>query len=456
MTTMTGAGRRLQGVILPSDPGYEAARRVWNGSIDRRPALIVRCRDAEEVAGALAYARKQELLVAVRGGGHSIPGHSVCDDGIVIDLSPMKAVEADLDRSTARAQAGVTWGEFDRATQELGLATTGGQVSTTGIAGLTLGGGVGWLMRKHGLACDNLLSVELVTADGERVTASEHENPDLFWGLRGGGGNFGIATSFEYQLNPLGPVLAGFAVHRAARAVEVLRQVRDHLAEAPDELTTFLVLFHAPPEPPFPADLQGKLVLAVAPCYAGPLEQGEQVVAPLRALGPPGLDLLQPMPYTALQTMLDASVPPGLQHYEKSDFLGELSDAAIDTIVAHSLEMTSPLSQVIVAQMGGAVRRVDMEETAFSHRDAGFFYIVAPFWTEPAEADVHVAWTRNFWEAMRPFARGVYVNFLGDEGEERVRAAYGEATYERLVALKNRFDPTNVFRLNQNIPPSNA
>ena len=441
-------------LIAPHDDGYDSARAVWNGMIDRRPALIARCHGVADVIAALRFARSQDLLVAVRGGGHNVAGHAVCDDGLVIDLSPMKGIRVDPAARTARAQAGATWGEFDHETMTFGLATTGGLVSTTGIAGFTLGGGIGWLMRKHGLTCDNLISADVVTADGQFVTCSESENSDLFWGLRGGGGNFGIVTSFEYRLHPLGTVLGGLVLYPAAQAREFLQFYRTFTETVPDELTTMFVRVTAPPAPFIPAHLHGMPVVGMAACYAGSLEEGEAALRPLRAFGTPPVDLIGPMPYSALQSMLDATAPPALHNYWKSDYLGALDDEAIATVVEHAAAMRSPLSQTHIHHLGGAVARAGADATAFGHRTAPYLLNALAIWTDPVESVQHRQWAREFSAAMRPFSTGVYVNFLANEGEAGVRASYEPRAYDRLVELKRRYDPTNVFRLNQNIQPT--
>jgi FAD/FMN-containing dehydrogenase len=443
-------------VIVPTDPGYDAARAIWNGAIDRRPACIARCTGVADVVAAVRFAREQDLRVAVRSGGHGVGGHAVCEGGLVVDLSPIKGIRVDPVARTARAESGVLWGELDRETQLHGLATVGGVVTHTGIAGLTLGGGIGWLMRKHGATVDNLLSVDLVTADGEVLTASEDENPDLFWGVRGGGGNFGIVTSFEYRLHPVGPiVLAGPIYHPLEDAREVLSFYREFIAEAPDELTTVFNLRVAPPLPFLPEDVHGKPIVMVGACYAGAAADGIEVVRPLKEFGAPLVDLLEPKPYTALQSMFDLSVPHGWHYYWKSVELPPLTDAAIDTLVEHASAVTSPRSYCIVFQLGGALGRVREDETAFSQRDAAHDVNICAVWTEDdADGERHVAWARDAFSALQPHAgRHVYVNFLGDEGADRVRQAYGERKYERLAALKRAYDPTNVFRLNQNIEP---
>ncbi len=443
------------GLLRPGDDHYETARRVWNGMIDRKPALIARCAGVADVITAVNFARTHHLLVSVRGGGHNVTGNAVCEGGLMIDLSPMKGMCVDPVRRTARAQAGLTWGEFDHETQAFGLAVTGGQISTTGIAGLTLGGGQGWLMRTCGLVVDNLLSVDLVTADGRLLIASATENEDLFWGVRGGGGNFGIATSFEYRLHPIGPImLGGMVLYPASQAKELLRFYREYMRGAPDELMVLVGFLTAPPAPFVPAHLHGTPMVAMVVCYAGSIEEGQRVVEAARAFGSPALDLISPMPYTAVQQLFDAAMPFGHQVYLKSDYLAGLSDELINTLVTHTAAMTSPLSTVVLLPCGGAVSRVKEQDTAFGHRDAAYYCAIFSIWTDPLESEQHIQWARDFWTAMQPFSVGVYVNELGDEGEDRIRAAYPPTTYKRLVALKNKYDPTNFFRLNQNIKPT--
>jgi FAD/FMN-containing dehydrogenase len=453
--TLETFGTQLRGrLIQPGDPDYETARRVWNGMIDRRPALIVRCAGVADVIAAVNFAREHELLVAVRGGGHNVAGNATCDGGLVIDLSPMKGVRVDPAGRTARAEPGVIWSEFDHETQAFGLATTGGLVSTTGIAGFTLGGGIGWLVRKHGLACDNLRSADVVTADGKLITASPIEHADLFWGVRGGGGNFGVVTSFEYQLHAVGPIVLGGAVfHSLDRAREVLSFYRDYAAQAPDELTTLAAIITAPPLPFIPADLHGKSVIAVAACYAGDPDQGEAALQPLHSFGPPAADVLGPIPYTALQAMFDESAPPGMHNYWKSHYLEALDDGAIDTILRHAGSLPAPFSQIHLHQLQGAAGRIPRDDTAVGHRDAAYALNVIGTWTEPQESGDQIRWVRDFWADMERFSSGTYVNFLGDEGQDMVRTAYGADTYARLAALKQKYDPTNFFRLNQNIKP---
>jgi len=435
------------GVLRPTDEGYDEARKIHNGMIERRPTLIARCAGVADVITSIRFARDQRLLVSVRGGGHSIPGFSVCDGGLMIDLSRMRGVRVDAARETVRAEGGVTWGDFDHETQAFGLATTGGVARPTGIAGLTLGGGHGFLMRKHGLACDNLLSVDLVTAEGHLLTASADEHADLFWGLRGGGGNFGIATSFEYQLHHLGPILGGMLIYPLAKAKEIFRIYREITTSAPDELNLIFALATLP---------DGTQAAGVLGCYAGSVADGERVLGPLRASGPLLADQLGPIPYIALQSIPENFNPPGMRNYWKSDYLTQLSDDAIDLLVEEYPSVPAPYTHVIIEQMGGAVSRIREDDTAVSHRDARYNAAIIGMWAEPAEDERTIGWVRRLWESLRPFTSGgVYVNYqMADEGEDRLRGAYGPEKYERLVALKDKYDPTNLFRLNQNIRPT--
>jgi len=442
-------------VIRPGDPGYEQARAVWNGAIDRRPALIVRAAGVADVLRAVEFARSEQLVVAVRGGAHSIPGFSTVDGGIVIDLSPMQGVQVDPDARTVQAQGGVTWAGLDHETQAFGLAVTGGLVSSTGIAGFTLGGGIGWLMRKHGLTADNLISADVVTADGRLVHASADENPELFWGLRGGGGNFGIVTSFEYRLHPVGPVLMGGPViYPGELAGDILRFYREWSKDAPDELTTLVSLATAPPAPFIPEQWHGKRVVIIPGVYAGPIEDGERAMRPLRELGEPVADLMGPLPYVAMQSLLDPLWVPGAHNYFKSGWLRGLDDRAIDTLLAYHHDVSSPKSEIHVHQMGGAVARVPAGATAFGERSAPFLLnIIGSTFTADGYDDA-VAWAKSLHSAMDPaLTGGTYVNFISAEGPDRVRDAYGADTYERLRALKREYDPTNLFRLNQNVRP---
>lgn len=449
---------RVRGqVIVPGDEEYDTARRVWNALIDKEPAVIVRCKSAADVMGAVTFARTHNLVVAVRGGGHNVAGNATCDGGIVIDLSPMKGIRIDPSRRLIEAEPGLTWGEIDHQTQIMGLALPGGIQSTTGIAGFTLGGGFGYLSRKHGLTCDNLVVAEVITADGHQLIASESSHPDLFWGLRGGGGNFGIVTSFTFRLFPLGPVLGGMLMYPAERIKEVVRFYREYVTTVPDELFTILVFMTAPAAPQVPAHLHGQPVLTILLCYAGHPEEGERIVHPLRASVPPAADLVGIKPYTVVQTLTDAANLPGRLNYWKAEYLQDLTDAAIDILVEYTARMRSPFSKVLVPHLQGAISRVSPHETAYVHRQAPFLLNINATWTDPHESAEQMAWAREFWAAMQPFsAGGVYVNFLSQEGEERVRAAYDRSTYERLVAVKNQYDPTNVFHLNQNIKPTGS
>jgi hypothetical protein len=443
-------------VLVPGDAGYETARAVWNGMIDKHPALVVRCTGTADVLASVQFARSQDLEVAVRGGGHSLPGFSVSDGGMVIDLSPMKGVRVDPVAQRAVAQPGVTWAEFDHETQAFGLAVTGGLVSTTGVAGFTLGGGIGWLMRKFGLACDNLLSADVVTADGRLVTASPDQNPELLWGLRGGGGNFGIVTSFEFQLHRVGPtVLAGAVFFPGDEAAEVVRRYREYTADLPDEMTTVLNLTTAPPAPFLPEAVHGKKVVAVLACYAGPADEGEKFAAGIRELGSPIVDLLGPMPYTAFQSLLDPLYGPGARNYFKSGYLTGLDDGAVDVLTRFHQSTRSPMSEIHIQHVGGAVARVPDDATAYGHRDAPYLINIVARWAGAAEDDAaQIGWAQDLYTAVEPFTTGgAYVNFLS-AGDERVRAAYGDARYDRLTRLKGVWDPTNFWRLNQNIPPA--
>jgi FAD/FMN-containing dehydrogenase len=443
-------------VVRPGDDAYDEARAIWNGAHDARPAVIARCANAADARHAIGFARSEGLDVAVRGGGHSIPGFSSCDHGIVIDLLPMKSITVDASGRTATAAGGVTWGEFDAATQEHGLATTGGLISTTGIGGLTLGGGIGWLMRKHGLACDNLRSAQVVTADGQILTTSAMENPDLFWGLRGGGGNFGVVTSFEFDLHPVGPtVAAGPVFYPGERAKEVMRFYRDYARDLPDELSTLLNLSTAPPAPFLPADWHGKKLVALVGCYSGDPEEGMKAIQPIRDLGDPVADLAGPMPYVQMQSLLDALWPKGTQAYMKAGYFRELDDHAIETMATYHQNATSPSSEIHIQHFGGAIATVGEGETAIGERQAPFVLNAIATTHEPAGSlDPHIEWAQRLYAEIEPsLTGGAYINFLSAEGQERVRAAYGAEKFDRLRALKDRYDPTNLFHLNQNIPP---
>jgi FAD/FMN-containing dehydrogenase len=439
----------LRGPLISSgSPGYDETRKVWNGMIDRRPALIARCAGLADVVAAVRFARSRELLVSVRGGGHNAPGVAVCEGGLMIDLAGMRGVRVDPAQRTARAEGGATWADFDHETQAFGLATTGGAISNTGIGGLTLGGGLGWLAGKYGLVCDNLLSVDLVTADGTVLVASATENADLFWGLRGGGGNFGVVTSFEYQLHPVGPVLAGPVLYPFAKAKEALTLYRDFAGSIPDEVNTLGALLTSP---------DGDPVAAIAVCYNGSHEAGEKALRPLRTLGPPLADEIAPTPYCKIQTLFDEAFARGRRYYFKSNFTRRISDEMIDTLVEHFRAAPSPMSMVYFQQLGKAANRVDATATAFSHRDALCEWGCDAVWLDPAEDAANIRWAREVAEAMLPFTTGSdYVNHIGleaEEGTDRIKAAFG-ANFDRLAALKNRYDPTNLFRHNQNIKPT--
>ena len=442
-------------VIYPKDADYDQARKIYNAMIDKRPALIARCAGAADVVASVNFARKNNLLVAVHGAGHNVAGNSVCEGGIVIDLSAMKGIRIDLSERTARVEPGLTWGEVSQELQTFGLAATGGFVSTTGVSGLTLGGGLGWLLRKHGLAIDNLLSVDVVTADGRLLSASATKNEDLFWGVRGGGGNFGIVTSFEFKVHPAGIVLAGMVLHPVTKGREALRFWRDFAVKSPEEFTEGALLFNAPAELPLPDVLHQNSVLGLGGVYTGSLETGEEALRPLRQFGPPAADIIQPMPYSIAQTLPDFLWPRGFHNYWKSSFLNELSDGAIDTILEFYTKAPSRQTVVVIEHTGnGAMNRIGDDETAFGHRDCPFNFLITSVWTDPKDSEANIKWTREFWEAMKPYmTEAVYVNYMGDEGEERIKSAYGEEKYNRLVTLKKKYDPTNLFCLNQNIKP---
>jgi FAD/FMN-containing dehydrogenase len=437
-------------LLQPADAGYDEVRRVHNGLVDKRPALIARCAGASDIVDAVALARKLNLEVAVRGGGHNVAGRSTLDDGLMIDLAPMKGIHVEPMTRTARAQGGVTWALFNRETQLHGLATTGGVVSSTGIAGLTLGGGLGWLLGKYGLALDNLLSVDIVTADGKLRKASADENADLFWAVRGGGGNYGVVSSFEYRLHPVGPtVTGGLIAWPFERARDVLRFYREVTASAPDELMLVAGLIHA-------GDGSGVKLAAMAAGHCGPLDAGAKVMASIKEFGEPALDALGPMPYCQLNTLLDAAYPRGALNHWKSNFLTQLSDDAIDTMIECFARCPTPMGQLLLEHFHGAVSRVGVGDTAFAHRAAGYNFIALSEWMDPAITDRCVAWARDSFAGMRPFmGTGRYLNYLdaSDEKGDAVAAAYGP-NYKRLRELKAKYDPDNFFHMNQNIRPS--
>jgi FAD/FMN-containing dehydrogenase len=442
-------------LLVPASPGYDDARAIWNAMIDRRPALIVRCADADDVVTTVRFARAHSLLTSIRGGGHNIAGNAVADNALMIDLSAMRTVQVDATRRIARVDAGATLADVDRAAQAHGLATPLGINSTTGVAGLTLGGGFGWLSRRFGLSSDNLIAAEVVTASGERIRASERSHADLFWGLRGGGGNFAVVTSFEFALHPVGPtVLAGLIVHPLDDAKDVLRFYRDFAPSTPDALAVWAVLRKAPPLPFLPAEWHGKEILVLAACYSGDIADGERILEPLRKFGRPIADVIGPQPFAAWQTILDPLLTPGMRNYWKShDFL-ELSDGLIDVLVNFAGRLPDAHTEIAFAQLGGAISDRASDDSAYARRDAEYLMNVHGRWADAARDNAVVSWARALFTAAAPFATGsVYVNFLSGDEETRVRAAYG-ANYDRLVALKNRYDPTNLFRVNQNIQPT--
>ncbi|MGG5822779.1 FAD-binding oxidoreductase [Falsiroseomonas sp. HW251] len=447
---------RLRGALmLPGDPGYDTSRRIWNAMIDRRPAMIIRCAGAADVIEGVRFARDQGgLLLAVRGGGHNIAGSAVCEGGVMLDLSAMRSVRVDPVGRTARVEPGALLSDFDREAQAFGLATPLGINSTTGVAGLTLGGGFGWLTRKHGTTVDNLLSADVVTADGKLVHASADRNPELFWAIRGGGGNFGVVTSFEFRLHPVGPeVLSGLIVHPLEDAAVLLRQYREIVAKAPEELTCWVVLRKAPPLPFLPPEWHGREVLVFALCYAGDMAEGRRATAPIEALGKPIANVVGPHPFAAWQAAFDPLLTDGARNYWKSHDFAALSDGMISTVLDHAARLPSPQSEIFIAHLGGAANRVPVEATAYAHRGAAFTMNVHTRWETAAEDEACIAWARGFSTATAPFATGsVYVNFLGEDEAGRVQAAYGP-NYGRLAQLKAKYDPTNLFRANQNIRP---
>jgi FAD/FMN-containing dehydrogenase len=452
-TTLEQLTNSIRGrLILPDAPDYNEARAVWNGMIDRRPAAIVRCKGAADVMAAVDFASQHDLPLSIKAGGHNVAGKAICDDGLVIDLSAMNTVQVDPETQTARVEAGATWADFDREAQAFGLATTGGVDSRTGVAGLTLGGGIGYLARKHGLSIDNLMSVDVVTADGELRHANDNKNSGLFWALRGGGGNVGVVTSFEFQLNEVGPeVLTAQIFHPFEDAREVLRFYREFTAEAPDELACYAMVVHVPPVPPFPEVFHGQIAVALVACYSGAIGDGETIMAPLQEFGDPILNAVQPMPYTALQQRFDAGTPDGERYYYKSQYLNGLSDEAIEAIINHIKPLPGPFTIVGLEPMGGAINRVEATATAYPHRDAAYNFSVWSGWSDPRDDEEIIAWTRKFHRAMVSHATGgAYANYLARDDQDRVRAAYGQ-NYERLLEVKKAWDPDNLFRMNQNV-----
>jgi FAD/FMN-containing dehydrogenase len=440
-------------VITPSDEGYDEARKVLNAMIERHPAVIVRCSEAADVAAAVDFARENQLDVAVRGGAHSVPGFGTVEGGVVIDLSRMQRVVVDPERRTARAQGGATWGSFNDATHPHGLATTGGVVSTTGVGGLTLGGGIGYLARGVGLSCDNLISAEVVTADGRSVVASDSENEDLFWALRGGGGNFGVVTSFEFRLHPVTDVYGGPMFFEMDDAGTVLRAFREFIVDAPEEFGGFPAWQIAPPLPFIPEDRHGDTFLAFVACWAGPVDEGERVLKPLRDAAPVVAEHVGTMPYPALNSAFDALYPPGLQHYWKANFVKELTDEAIDAHLEHGPNVPAVNSTAHIYPINGACNRIAPDATAFAYRDATFATVIVGIWPDPADNEANIKWVRDYYDATAPLSEeGGYVNFMSEDDQDRIKANY-KGNYEHLVEVKRTYDPDNLFHLNQNIRP---
>ena len=440
-------------VIEPGDDGYDEARTVYNAMIDRRPRVLMKCVDAGDVMAAVDYARENGLDLAVRGGGHSVPGFGTVDDGVVADLSGMRGVRVDPVARTARAEGGATWGDFNHATGAFGLATTGGIISTTGVGGLTLGGGIGYLTRGHGLSCDNLLSVDVVTADGRLVRASEADNADLFWAIRGGGGNFGVVTSFEFRLHPVASIYGGVRFFELAEVANVLRFYREFIADAPPELGAFPAFQIAPPLPFIPEDRHGDTLIAMVACWSGAPEKGERALEPIREIAPTVAEFVDTMPYAAINGLFDALVPPGLQHYWKANFVTELTDKAIQAHVEHGPKVPVVNSTVHIYPINGAVHDVAPDGTAFAYREANFATVIAGMWPDPADNEANIAWVRSYYEATAPESEeGGYINFMSGDDQERIKANY-RGNYDRLVDVKRKYDPDNLFHLNQNIRP---
>ena len=442
-------------VVQPDAPGYEDARKVYNGMHDRRPRAVVQCADAADVIATVKTAHDAGLDLAVRGGGHSVPGFGTVDDGLVIDLSGMRNVQVDPAAGVARAGGGALWGDFDHATNAFGLSTTGGVISTTGVGGLTLGGGIGYLARKYGLSCDNLIAADVVTADGRLLRASEDENDDLFWALRGGGGNFGVATSLEFRLHPVGNIVGGPIFFELDAAADVMAFYRQYIAEAPEELGAFFMFQIAPPLPFIPEERHGDTLCGVVTCWSGPESDAAAVLKPLRDAGPVVAEHVGSMPYPALNSAFDALLPPGLQHYWKADFVKELTDDAIPLHVEHGSQVPVVNSTVHLYPIDGAVQQVQPDETAFAYRDVSFACVIAGMWPDPADNEANTKWVRDYWSAIHPYSGtdGGYVNFMGDDDQNRVEANYG-GNYERLSKIKAKYDPDNLFHLNQNIQPA--
>ncbi|WP_328943854.1 FAD-binding oxidoreductase [Streptomyces sp. NBC_00250] len=445
---------RVRGAVTtPEDDGYDAAREVRNAMIDRRPAAVARCVNAGDVMAAVDFARENEVDLAVRGGGHSVPGFGTCDGGVVADLSGMRGVRVDPVRRTARAEGGATWGDFNAATHAFGLATTGGIISTTGVGGLTLGGGIGYLARGLGLSCDNLISADVVTADGRLLVANEEENDDLFWALRGGGGNFGAVTSFEFRLSPVKDIYGGPLLYELEDAATVLRSFADYIADAPEELGGFPAFQLAPPLPFIPENRHGDPFVLIVACWAGPLDEGPRALQAFRDFAPVVAEHVGPMPYPALNSAFDALVPPGLQHYWKANFVTDLSDAAIEAHMRYGPRLPAVNSTVHIYPINGACHRVAPDATAFAYRDASFATVIAGMWPDPSANEANIAWVRDYYEATAPHSEeGGYINFMADDDQDRIRANY-RTNYDRLVEVKRKYDAGNLFHLNQNIKP---
>jgi FAD/FMN-containing dehydrogenase len=445
---------RVRGTVISSEnEGYEEARKVYNAMIDRRPHVIVRCANAGDVMAAVDFARENGLDLAVRGGSHSVPGFGTCEAGVVVDLSAMRAVRVDPVSQTARAEGGATWGDFNAATYPFGLATTGGIISTTGVGGLTLGGGIGYLSRGLGLSCDNLISADVVTADGQLCIASEKEHEGLFWALRGGSGNFGVVTSFEFRLSPVKDIYGGPIFYELDRAGDVLRFFREFIVDAPEQLGAFPAFQIAPPLPFIPENRHGEPFIAIVACWSGPLDEGERALQPFRDVAPIVAQHIGPMPYPALNSAFDGLVPPGLQHYWKANFNTQLTDAAIEAHVQHGPKVPAVNSTMHIYPINGACHRVAPDATAFAYRDASFATVIAGMWPDPAHNQANIQWVRDYYEATAPHSeQGGYINFMADDDQDRIKANY-KGNYERLVKIKREYDPNNLFHLNQNIAP---
>jgi hypothetical protein len=442
------------GIIEPQDEGYEDARKVYNAMISKRPRMIVRCADVADVIQSVNFARENELLLSIRSGGHNAGGLGICDDGLVIDLSLIKYTRVDPQAKTIMVGAGCTWGDIDHATHAFGMAVPGGIISTTGAGGLTLGGGLGYLSRKCGLSIDNLLSADIVLADGSFVTANANQNQDLFWALRGGGGNFGVVTSFTFNLHPISMIYGGPMLYELSESEDVMKWYRELIKDAPDDLNGFFAFLTVPPGPPFPEHLHLKKMCGVVWSYTGSLEDGEEIFKPIRAFKTPALDFVGPIPLPALQTLFDGLLPTGLQWYWRADFVNELSDEAIAKHISFAEAMPTPLSTMHLYPINGAASRISNKDTAWNYRDATWAMVIVGIDPDPSNKEIITKWTKDYWEALHPYsAGGAYVNFMMDEGEDRIKATYGD-NYERLVTIKNKYDPNNLFRVNQNIKPA--